>query len=170
MSEKKDITALDIRTMHETASNIVKLEKVLNLITFLAVIILFFIILIGVINTLRMTIKERTREIGTIRAIGMQRKDVRNLIITETFLLSLFSTIMGTIVAFLVMEISQIWEINASSFMNILLVNHRLYFLPNAMSILFNMGLILLITLMTAYFPSKKAAHKTVADALRHFE
>ncbi|MBU0994176.1 MAG: FtsX-like permease family protein [Proteobacteria bacterium] len=170
MSEKKDITALDIRTMHETASNIIKLERVLNLITFLAVIILFFIILIGVVNTLRMTIKERTREIGTIRAIGMQRKDVRNLIITETFLLALFSTIVGTLFSFAIMELSQLWEIHASSFMNILLVNHRLYFLPNTMSILLNMGLILIITVVTAYFPSKKAAHKTVADALRHVE
>ncbi|MBU0995862.1 MAG: FtsX-like permease family protein [Proteobacteria bacterium] len=170
MSKKKDISALDIRTMHETASNIIKLEKVLNLITFLAVIILFFIILIGVVNTLRMTIKERTREIGTIRAIGMRRSDVRNLIITETFLLALFSTITGTVLSFAIMELSQAWEIHASSFMNILLVDHRLYFLPSALSILFNMSLILLITVITAYFPSKNAANKTVADALRHFE
>ena len=168
--EKNRVAALDIRTMHETASNIIKLERVLNLITFIAVIILFFIILIGVVNTLRMTIKERTREIGTVRAIGMRRSDVRNLIITETFLLSFLSTIAGTIMAFAVMEALEMWEIHASSFMNILLVEHRLYFLPNALGILLNMGLILLITAITAYFPSRRAARRSVAGALGHFE
>ena len=67
------------------ASEVLKLEQVLNLITIIAVLILFFIILIGVVNTLRMTIRERTREIGTIRAIGMQKKDVRNVFILESF-------------------------------------------------------------------------------------
>lgn len=170
MSKKKSAAALDIRTMHETASNIIKLEYVLNLITLFAVIILFFIILIGVVNTLRMTIKERTREIGTIRAIGMKRKDVRNLIVAESFMLAFFSTIIGTIAALLVMKISQLWEIHADSFMNILLVDHKLYFLPNMLSISLNMLLILFISVITAYFPSRKAANKMVADALRHVE
>ena len=48
--------------MYEGASDILKLEGVLNSITFIAVLLLFFIILVGVINTLRMTIKERTRK------------------------------------------------------------------------------------------------------------
>ncbi|MBI3599983.1 MAG: hypothetical protein HY097_05005 [Nitrospinae bacterium] len=73
---------VDVRTMYEIASDILKLENVLNIITLSAVLILFFIILIGVINTLRMTIKERTREIGTIRSIGMQKKGCQKHLFT----------------------------------------------------------------------------------------
>ena len=87
---------VDVESMYEMASDVLKLEGALNLITFGAVLVLFFIILIGVINTLRMTIRERTREIGTVRAIGMQKKDVRNSFILETMFLGLFSAIAGT--------------------------------------------------------------------------
>lgn len=170
MSQKIYAAVLDVRTMHETGSNIIKLEKVLNLITLSAVLVLFFIILIGVVNTLRMTIKERIREFGTIRAIGMQRNDLCRLIITETFFLALLGTISGTVFAFMIMRISQIWEIHASSFMNILLVNHRLYFVPDILSIFLNMLLILTIAVLTAYFPARKASRMIIAEALRHHE
>ena len=43
---------IDVRTMCESASIILKLEGALNMITFVAVLILFFIILVSVINTL----------------------------------------------------------------------------------------------------------------------
>ena len=79
-------TFVDVSTMYETASDILKLEGVLKLVTLSAVLVLFFIILLGVVNTLRMTIRERTREIGTVRAIGMQKNDVRDMFILETFL------------------------------------------------------------------------------------
>jgi ABC-type antimicrobial peptide transport system permease subunit len=74
---------------------VVQLEGALNLITLIAVLVLFFIILIGVVNTLRMTIRERTREIGTNRAIGMQAYDVRNTFLFETFFLAFFACITG---------------------------------------------------------------------------
>nr|HNW45608.1 ABC transporter permease [Elusimicrobiales bacterium] len=47
-------TTIDVSTMYETASDILKLEYVLKLITISAVLVLFFIILLGVVNTLRM--------------------------------------------------------------------------------------------------------------------
>jgi ABC-type lipoprotein release transport system permease subunit len=169
-SLKPQIAALDIRTMHETASNILKMEKALNLITFIAVLIIFFIILIGVVNTLRMTIKERTREIGTVRAIGMRKRDVRHLIVSETILLALFSTIVGTLFAFLIMWITSFFPIQSASMMSILLVNSRLHFVPYVSSIIISMLLILAIAAITAYFPARAAANKQASDALRHYE
>jgi len=54
--------------------------------------------------------------------------------------------------------------------MGMLLVNERLYFSPTISNTLFYIGLILAITIITAYFPSKKAAALSAADALRHYE
>ncbi len=82
---------MDVSSMYETASAVLQLESALNIITIAAVLVLFFIILIGVVNTLRMSVKERTREIGTIRAIGMQRKHVRALFVYEATMLALFA-------------------------------------------------------------------------------
>jgi ABC-type lipoprotein release transport system permease subunit len=161
---------LDVRTMYESASQVIKLEGALRLITLIAVIILFFIILIGVINSLRMTIRERTREIGTVRAIGMQTKDVRNLFITETLLLSLLACIAGIILGIIIMKLTGLITIDTSSIFSILLVDKHLYFMPSAVSITIYVILILLISGFTAFFPARRAAKLSAADALRHYE
>jgi ABC-type lipoprotein release transport system permease subunit len=170
---KKKIKAatMDVATMYETASDILKLESALNLITIIAVLILFFIIVLGVINTLRMSIRERTREIGTIRAIGMQKKDVRSIFILETVSLTFFASIGGVILAFMVMGLLSLIKFNVvDNPMGILLLNQHLHFLPTVSGIIFNVVFIILIAAATAYFPAKRAAKMSAADALRHYE
>ncbi|OGS33406.1 MAG: hypothetical protein A2293_03335 [Elusimicrobia bacterium RIFOXYB2_FULL_49_7] len=162
---------VDAQTMYETGSDILKLESALKLITLWAVMILFFIILIGVINTLRMTIRERTREIGTLRSIGMQKKDVRNSFILETGLLSLFASLIGTLLAFLAMHLLSLFYFDVSDNpMGILLNNGHLHFLPTAAGIVGYNLLILAIAVITAFFPARRAANLPPAAALRHYE
>jgi putative ABC transport system permease protein len=60
----------------------------------LAVIIAF----IGVVNTLLLSVFERTREIGLLRAVGMKRGQVRAMIRSEAVILSLFGAIVGIVV------------------------------------------------------------------------
>ena len=164
-------SVVDVESMYEMASDVLKLEGALNLITFGAVLVLFFIILIGVINTLRMTIRERTREIGTIRAIGMQKTDVRNSFILETMFLGLFSAIVGTALAFLAMfGLSRITFHAEDNPMSMLLVNSHLNFVPSLGATVFYIALIVVISVVTAYFPARRAAKMPAADALRHFE
>ncbi|MFH1260203.1 MAG: FtsX-like permease family protein [Elusimicrobiota bacterium] len=164
-------TVVDVSTMYETASDILKLEGALKLITLSAVLVLFFVILLGVVNTLRMTIRERTREIGTIRAIGMQKNEVRNIFILETFFLTLFSSIAGTVAAF-----AAIWLASQITFklqdnpFGMLLVNGHLHFLPTFLGIAGNLLLIMAIAVLTAYFPARRAANLSPAKALGHFE
>jgi ABC-type antimicrobial peptide transport system permease subunit len=170
-STKYKGAVVDVESMYEMASDVLKLEGALNLITFSAVLVLFFIILIGVINTLRMTIRERTREIGTIRAIGMQKKDVRNSFILETMFLGLFSAITGTALAFLTMfGLSRITFHAEDNPLSMLLVNSHLNFMPSVGATFFYIALIVAISVVTAYFPAQRAAKMPAADALRHFE
>lgn len=170
---KKKIKAatIDVNSMYESASDVLKLEGALNLITVTAVLILFFIILIGVINTLRMTIRERTREIGTIRAIGMQKRDVLILFIMETAILTFFASITGTILAFIAMAaLSEItFHVNDNP-IAILLVKDHLHFLPTFAGVAGNTAFIIFVAVITAFFPAKRAANLPAADALRHFE
>ena len=55
--------------------------------------ILLIVISVGIMNTLWIAIRERTREIGTLRSIGMQRGRVIAMFLSEAFLLSALSTI-----------------------------------------------------------------------------
>lgn len=167
---KSEAVVVDVATMYETASMVVNLENALNLITLIAVLILFFIIQVGVVNTLRMTIVERTREIGTMRSIGMQKGDVRNLFLLETFFLSLGAGAVGVGLAY-----AGMWALRLMTFetgtnpMTMLLVNHRLHFVPTAFAIGAYFLLILFLAVLTAWFPARRAARLAPSDALRHF-
>ncbi len=161
---------MDVRTMYESADFILTFEFALKIVALVAVLILFFIILIGVINTLRMTIRERTREIGTIRAIGMQKSDVKNLFITETVLLTAFACLTGIAAAFLLMWVLGLFTIDTESMLSILLVDRHLYFLPTASTIVSYFFLILFMAAITAYFPARRASRMSAVEALRHFE
>jgi ABC-type lipoprotein release transport system permease subunit len=164
-------TMVSVSTMYEGASAIIKLEYALNLITFVCVMVLFFIILIGVVNTLRMTIRERTREIGTIRAIGMQKKDVRNTFIAETVFLALFASAAGTALAFFAMRGLSLMPIDAGDNpMGMLLVNGHLVFVPTVLAVTGYNALIWVIAGATAFFPARKAANLSACEALRHYE
>lgn len=53
------------------------------------------IAILGVINTLAMSVFERTREIGMIRAIGLDRSGVRRMVRLESVVISLFGAVLG---------------------------------------------------------------------------
>lgn len=162
---------VSVQSMYETASAILNVEFALNLITLVAGLILFCIILIGVINTLRMAVRERTREIGTMRAIGMQKKEVLSMFLLETGFLTLFASIVGTILAFLVMYGLSSITIDASDNpMGMLLVEGHLYFAPTLAAAVSYIVFIIGITIFTAFFPARRAATMIVSDALRHVE
>ena len=53
------------------------------------------IAILGIINTLALSVVERRREIGMLRAVGMQRPQVRRTIYLESLLIALFGAIVG---------------------------------------------------------------------------
>jgi putative ABC transport system permease protein len=53
---------------------------------------------IGIVNTLMLSVFERTREIGLLRAVGMRRRQVRTMIRSEAVILAIFGAIIGIII------------------------------------------------------------------------
>jgi putative ABC transport system permease protein len=56
------------------------------------------IALLGIANTLALSIVERTREIGLLRAVGMGRRQVRSMIRWEAIVIALFGAILGVLI------------------------------------------------------------------------
>ena len=74
-----------------------QIDQLLNLIyalLFLAVIIA----LIGIANTLALSIYERTRELGLLRAVGMSRRQLRSSVRWESVIISLLGTFLGLVI------------------------------------------------------------------------
>ena len=56
------------------------------------------IALIGIVNTLMLSVLERTREIGLLRAVGMRRPQVRAMIRAEAVILAVFGAVIGIVI------------------------------------------------------------------------
>jgi ABC-type lipoprotein release transport system permease subunit len=65
---------------------------------FLAV-ILFGLIIVGILNSMSMSVHERHRELAALRAIGFRSLDTRRLILLESVILAAIGTVAGFIVA-----------------------------------------------------------------------
>ncbi len=162
---------VDVQTMFENASVIVDFQKGLNTVSLVAVLILFFVILIGVMNTMRMSIRERTREIGTNRAIGMQRGDVRSVFVMEIVFLAFLASVAGVLLAYGLMALLSLptFDLRDNPF-SMFFVQKHMYFVPKATTILVNFLTIVLVAFVIAFFTARRAAKLRVADALRHYE
>jgi len=92
------IQIISMAQVRGTILNLISSAKVLaNSVAVIAI----FIAAIGVLNTILMSVFERTREIGVMKAIGASRTDVFRLIWTETILVCAFGGILGSVLALL---------------------------------------------------------------------
>lgn len=154
-------------TLNDLLSEVEQIVQVLNVASLIFLIILFIVIMVGVTNTFRMVMFERIKEIGTMRALGMQRGQVRSLFLLEAFFLSLGGALAGLASAGIVMLIlSRIfWGMDSAIF--ILLKNGYMTFRIPPLQLMLNVIIIILMTLFAAFFPARKAAKLEPADALR---
>jgi putative ABC transport system permease protein len=73
-------------------------------ILYLIIVLLFLAIIIallGIANTIALSVLERTRELGLLRAVGMRRRQVRSAVRWESAIISLFGTVLGLAVGLL---------------------------------------------------------------------
>jgi putative ABC transport system permease protein len=75
------------------SSQLNQLLGVVYALLFLAVIVSLF----GIVNTLALSIHERTRELGLLRAVGMSRRQVRRIVRYEAVITALIGAVLGTI-------------------------------------------------------------------------
>ncbi|WP_037607113.1 ABC transporter permease [Streptacidiphilus rugosus] len=71
-----------------------QLDQLLNMIYALLALAIVVAVL-GVVNTLALSVVERTREIGLMRAIGMSRRQLRRMVRLESVVIALFGAVLG---------------------------------------------------------------------------
>jgi putative ABC transport system permease protein len=71
-----------------------QLDLLLNLVVGLLALAVV-IAMLGIANTIALSVLERTRELGLLRAVGMRRRQVRAAIRWESIIISLFGTVLG---------------------------------------------------------------------------
>jgi putative ABC transport system permease protein len=78
----------------EISNNINQLLAVMVLLLGLAI----FIAILGIVNTLVLTVLERTRELGMLRAVGATRRQVRKMVVLESIAIAVYGALLGIVI------------------------------------------------------------------------
>jgi putative ABC transport system permease protein len=112
---------------------------------------------IGVLNTMSMSVSERTREIGILKAVGWSRLKVLRMILSESLLLSLVGFVIGSLLG-----VGAVWAITS-------LPSVKGFISPSFSGDSFLIGLTvaLLLGFLGGAFPAYRASRLSPAEALR---
>ena len=135
---------------------------------FIAVVIVVIVVFTTVNTWLGMSVMERVGEIGTARALGVQRSGVRNLFIAEGALQGMLGATLGVLLALglvtLVNHCGLHWSPPTASGA----VPFKLYLLGSP-ALLGGVWLLLTgVSALAALLPAQRAARMQIVDALRH--
>jgi putative ABC transport system permease protein len=123
------------------------------------VVIAIVVSLLGVINTLAMSVLERTREIGVLRALGASRWQVRSTMLDESLMITLAGSLIGVAIGTL---IGAIWLRGASS-----VLPGMTFHFPTGVAIGIAIAAVFL-GVLAAVLPARRAARLKVIAALTY--
>ncbi|HET6148781.1 MAG TPA: FtsX-like permease family protein [Polyangia bacterium] len=160
---------LDVTSWEDELSFMMWTLQALNGLSFILVVILIAIVIIGIMNTMWIAIRERTREIGTLRAIGMQRTGVLWMFLLESMLLGLFGTVAGAALGLAVATGLNALHIHVPISVQFFLMSDHLHLAVHPGAIIFAVVLITFITGIAAIYPALRAARLKPVTAMQHF-
>lgn len=155
--ENDSILYMDLgATISSLSGNIMDAITIV-LIAFSAISLIVSSIMIGIITYI--SVLERTKEIGVLRALGARKKDIARVFNAETVLIGLSSGLLGILIArILIFPANAVIE-NLSGLANVAKMNpvHALVLILIS----------ILLTLIGGYIPAKIASRKDPVDSLR---
>lgn len=158
--EKKYPDDLSTITAEEQAEMINSAIDILNIASLAISALAIVIGGIGIINTMIMTVYERTKEIGVLKAVGWKSKRILGMILGETLVLTLVSGVVGTIFGIVISELGMIL-IGSSGPQSLTLAY-------NPSTFLMAFGVAILVGVIGGIYPAYRASKLAPTEALRY--
>jgi putative ABC transport system permease protein len=144
-----------VQTKQEFIDNqIAGLNAILNVL-YVLLALSVVVSLFGIINTLVLTVFERTRELGMLRAIGTTRWQVRNMIGFESVITALMGGVIGIVLGLVLGGLLAVR------------IDFIVFALPWRQLILFAVAAVF-VGLLAAFFPAQRAGKLNVLEALQY--
>lgn len=160
---------LDVTSWEDELSFMTWTLQLLDGLTFVLLLILLAIVVTGIMNTMWIAIRERTREIGTLRAIGMQRVNVIRMFLVESFALGAVGTVLGVAGALIVSAAVNSAGIKVPLSVQLFLMSDRVRLVLEPAAVVGALVLITFVTALAALYPALRASRLKPVDAMSHF-
>ncbi|MDP1918186.1 MAG: FtsX-like permease family protein [Myxococcales bacterium] len=159
---------LDITNWEDETSFVQWFVTILTVAATTVIFVLTVIIGVGIMNVMWISIRERTREIGTLRAVGMQRRSVLAMFVTEGFLLGIMGTTAGVVIGGLASFLLNNAAIKLPKGAQLVLMSEKLIVAPTAGWIVFAIIFITSVITLISLIPSFLAARLKPISAMSH--
>ena len=114
---------------------------------------------VSILNIMMMSVTERIKEIGIMRSIGSQRKEVMAMFLYEALILGVVGSLIGGVMSLL----------GGYAISSMMLQTTKYLFVPSSMiSIVYGVSFGIVICLICGIYPAWRAANLSPIDALRH--
>ena len=154
-----DVQVVSLAQVKQTIMRLISTAKVMVLSTALIAIL---IAMVGVINTILMSVHERFQEIGILKTIGAMPWDIFKLIWTETIILCTIGGVLGVILALILSKITEV------------VIRRILPYSPSGGLVLIDLKLVLItlaailcIGLLSGLYPAWRAGRIRPLEAIR---
>ena len=153
------------RSVVDTVNQINQLFGTLRVFLAILGLVALFVASVGMFNTLTVSLMERTREVGLMKAMGMRSHEIKELFLAESLIMSGAGGVLGI---FLGVLIGKLIEIALSSFAIFKGAGYvNITYTPPLFAISI-VALALLVGLITGFYPSRRATKISALDALRY--
>jgi len=158
---------LTIATVNEVVAILAQVLDAVNAAGGFLAAIMLFIIAISIFINMRMTINDRMQEIGTLRAIGTETKDIVLMLIFENVFLSLLFVLAGLTAALLIIGfVSNLLTLPPAGILSLFLDQGHLVLIPTLGSLGLILTVALLFTAIFSFFPARHGGKIRAAVAL----
>ncbi len=159
---------LDMSTWDDELSFLNWILSAIGAISGALLFVLLVIVVIGILNSLAIAIRERTREIGTLRAIGMQRRKVLWLFLLEAMMLGVVGAAAGSLVGAAAAAAVNGAHLAVPESMQMFLMQRHLTLAVDGRCVLARAGFVVLVTTLAALVPAFSAARLKPITAIHH--
>lgn len=157
---------MEVRTWQEMSAFFRQVKGMYDMIFALMLTVVLSIVVLSIANAMSMAVVERTREIGTLRAIGMRRSGITALFVSEALLL----VVVGILAGLLLTALTR-FGVNAADIRYVPPGNTNsvpIYIGFDTARTVLAGAVLAVLAVLAAFFPARRAAHHSITESLGH--